>query len=605
MSYEKIGNIDDYIARDLTPEEVDDLLRQCPDPLEDFEPTSDPSDAGEETENEINPDDHWIDEDVIVFDPDADDDPDHGAEGSVTADSLASEEPARSAISIGALDEHIEAISQRGVALAVARTLGPTIRWHSDRGCYMLFDHRGWTRDPAGTASLEIVSREAARISMNHIPADAKGATVYRCKMQSSDFARGAWRLLQGLPGVPSKASDWDRDPLLMGLPNGKALCLRTASVRSARPEDMITRQAGCMPDAHVPIGGWLSFVHELASGDEEIIQFLRCWMFLNLSGLTDEQVFVILVGPGGNGKSVFARIMALIAGTYAGTLDAGALCASAVGTRHPTDLAGLAGCRAVNLSEIEPGMKLAESRIKQMTGQDTISARFLHKDFFEYVPTYKLTMTVNDIPRLVSSNKDAIRRRLRCVPCKAKPTQIVKGLAETLFEREGPGILAWILEAREQALEGLPTALAIETETDAAIDAASWTDDPETSREDQRRKKVFDLFVGDVVETLDRSYQQAEIKASALYDTFLEYLDAITEHRDEYDVGARSHHMMDLKAFGLLASGRFAKKRRADGRVYVGIRTRPIESLEIGGPLKSRRAFALLHAEIQDRRRI
>ena len=78
---------------------------------------------------------------------------------------------------------------------------------------------------------------------------------------------------------------------------------------------------------------------------------------------------------------------------------------------RHPTDLAGLRGARLVTATETEEGRRWAESRIKQLTGGDTVAARFMRQGFFEYRPAFKLIITGNHKPSLRSVD-EAIRRR-------------------------------------------------------------------------------------------------------------------------------------------------------------------------------------------------
>src|SRR6516164_10447754 len=68
---------------------------------------------------------------------------------------------------------------------------------------------------------------------------------------------------------------------------------------------------------------------------------------------------------------------------------------------RHPTDLAGLRGARLVTAVETEEGRRWAESKVKQLTGGDVISARFMRQDFFDYLPTFKLVIAGNHRPSL------------------------------------------------------------------------------------------------------------------------------------------------------------------------------------------------------------
>ena len=112
---------------------------------------------------------------------------------------------------------------------------------------------------------------------------------------------------------------------------------------------------------------------------------------------------------------------------------------------KHPTDLAMLRGARLVTASETEGGRAFAEARIKQMTGGDPITARFMRKDFFIYRPAFKLMIVGNHKPSL--RNVDgALRRRFNIIPFVHKPEAPDPDL-EAKLRQEWPNILRWMIE--------------------------------------------------------------------------------------------------------------------------------------------------------------
>jgi putative DNA primase/helicase len=112
---------------------------------------------------------------------------------------------------------------------------------------------------------------------------------------------------------------------------------------------------------------------------------------------------------------------------------------------KHPTDLAKLRGARLVTASETEADKSWAEARIKQLTGGDVISARFMRQDFFEYLPQFKLMIVGNHTPVLHNVD-DAAKRRFNIVPFILKPNTPDLDLEEKLF-REAGGILQWMIK--------------------------------------------------------------------------------------------------------------------------------------------------------------
>src|SRR5207247_10097020 len=85
-----------------------------------------------------------------------------------------------------------------------------------------------------------------------------------------------------------------------------------------------------------------------------------------------------------------------------------------------PNDLARLKGARLVTASEGEKGARLAEALVKQVTGRDTIAARFLYTEFFDFRPTFTLWLATNPKP-VIRGTDPAIWDRIRLVPFLAR----------------------------------------------------------------------------------------------------------------------------------------------------------------------------------------
>jgi putative DNA primase/helicase len=162
------------------------------------------------------------------------------------------------------------------------------------------------------------------------------------------------------------------------------------------------------------------------------------------LTGDIREHALFFIYGPGGNGKGVFLNTIVKVLGDYATTAAMDTFTASH-SDKHPTDLAKLKGARLVTASETEEGRAWAESRIKQLTGGDRISARFMRQDFFEFDPTFKLVFVGNHKPVLRNVD-DAARRRFNIIPFIHKPDQRDLQL-ETKLEAEWSAILRWMID--------------------------------------------------------------------------------------------------------------------------------------------------------------
>lgn len=239
-------------------------------------------------------------------------------------------------------------------------------------------------------------------------------------------------------------AEVWDRAPWLIGTPGG-TLDLRSGNVRTADPGDHITRQSGAAlaPADAVP-ARWLSFLEDATRGDAELVRFLQQVAGYALTGDTSEHALFFIYGAGGNGKSVFLNTLSGILGEYATTAPMDTFTASQH-DKHPTDLAMLKGARLVTASETEDGRAWAEAKIKQMTGGDPVTARFMRQDFFTFRPEFKLVIVGNHKPRL-NNVDDATRRRLNIIPFIHKPTTPDPDLERALRD-EWPAIFRWMVD--------------------------------------------------------------------------------------------------------------------------------------------------------------
>jgi P4 family phage/plasmid primase-like protien len=235
----------------------------------------------------------------------------------------------------------------------------------------------------------------------------------------------------------------WDQNPFLLGTPDG-TLDLRSGAFRPGRRDDFITRITACSPENSSRASLWTTFLQESTRGDQELIGFLKRVCGYMLTGDVSEHALFFVYGPGGNGKSVFLNTIHNILGDYATTSSMDTFTASK-GDRHPTDLAMLKGARLVSASETEEGRAWAESRIKQLTGGDKISARFMRQDFFTYQPQFKLLIVGNHKPQLQNVD-EAARRRFNIIPFIHKPAQPDRHLEEKL-KAEYRSILGWMVE--------------------------------------------------------------------------------------------------------------------------------------------------------------
>lgn len=259
-------------------------------------------------------------------------------------------------------------------------------------------------------------------------------------------------QLARRAPDLAITGDEFDADPWLLGTQAG-VLDLRTGQPLPSDSGHYVSKRVSVTPALDKP-AKWLQFLEDATGCDAALMDYLQRLAGYCLTGDTREEILVFMHGPGGNGKGVFMNALREILGDYARQAPMQVFLANS-GDRHPTELANLFGARLVLASESPEGRRWDEERIKSLTGRDAISARFMNRDFFEFVPRFKLLVASNHKPRIRTVD-DAWRRRLHLVPFTRKPTTPDPGLKDKL-RAEYPAILNWMIEGAEWwAREGL-----------------------------------------------------------------------------------------------------------------------------------------------------
>jgi putative DNA primase/helicase len=190
----------------------------------------------------------------------------------------------------------------------------------------------------------------------------------------------------------------------------------------------------------------WKQFIREIMNCNAELVQFLQIAAGWALTGDTSEQTMFILFGSGANGKSTFLNTLMKLLGDYAVATPTETFM-KRNNDQISNDIARLRGARLVTTTEAEQGKRLSEPLIKQITGNDALTARFLYGEYFDYVPTFKVFMATNHKP-LIKGTDHGIWRRIKLIPFTTTitPDKQDKHLEEKLLA-EGPGILNWLIE--------------------------------------------------------------------------------------------------------------------------------------------------------------
>ena len=291
----------------------------------------------------------------------------------------------------------------------------------------------------------------------------AREAALLEGKGATAKVVAGVERLARAdEERIAADVAIWDANPDILCTPNG-VVDLKTGELRPAQRDDYCTKQASVTPaPPDTPCDLWGAFLDRVFNRNDDLIAFM--WRFLGycLTGDISEHVFAFLFGTGRNGKGVFCRTIINILGDYANTSPIEMFLESKH-DRHPTEFARLHKVRLTVAQETPKGRSWDEAKIKNMTGGDAITARFMHQNFFDVIPSHKLIIAGNHKPKLKVVD-EAIRARLLLIPFTVTIPEAERDpeLTEKL-RVEYPAILRWMIQGcldwRQNGL-GVPPAV-------------------------------------------------------------------------------------------------------------------------------------------------
>ncbi len=378
-------------------------------------------------------------------------------------------------------DQHL---TDRGNARRCIALYGTDIRFCPGRG-WLVWDGKRWRMDTVG--EIEYRAKQIAAtwkrdadlifatamfsgpLSLDIIMDRAEAMWEWAKASESSAKISAIVRVAQTEPGIPVLNSALDADPWVLNVKNG-TIDLRTLNLRPHCREDLITKLApvNYRPGARLDL--WERFLDQITGGDGDFQEYLQRLSGYQATGDTSEEVFFFFYGPGGSGKSTLVRGWTMVLGDYAATADFETFVKRAGGGSPRNDIARLDGRRMVVSIEVDEGRELAQGIVKTITGGDTVSARYLYKEFFEFVPTFKLDLVANDPPG-VDPDDSAMWRRLRVVPLdNVVPEEDRKPWVKLVLtdpDIAGSAILNWMLEGcRKWQAGGLGEAIAVQEAT-------------------------------------------------------------------------------------------------------------------------------------------
>lgn len=329
------------------------------------------------------------------------------------------------------------------------------IRYCNELKSWMIYNGHRWLEDKDGV--LERLAKkiiEQIRVQAFKEEDEKKQKSLFDAVTKAGN--------IRGITGMVKSASTekivrigsetFDRNKYLLNFKNG-TFDLNENIFKENKSDDYITKLVDINYDSKATCPRWEQFISEIMGNNEGLIKFIQRAIGYSLTGSCEEQKMFICYGYGSNGKSIMMEILREILNDYSRNMTAESLMAKESTSTANGDIARLKGARFVTAKETKEGRKLDEALIKEATGADTMTARYLYKDEFEFVPEFKLWLATNYKPEITGQD-EGIWRRLVLIPFNVQFTSVVndgngmkdKDLKEKL-RTEIPGIINWCIK--------------------------------------------------------------------------------------------------------------------------------------------------------------
>lgn len=332
-----------------------------------------------------------------------------------------------------------------------------------------------------------------------------------------------------------------DKHKMLLNVKNG-IVDLKTGQLLPHDRKAYLTKQIPVNYDPNAPEPElWQKFLSDIFAGDNYLIHYIKKCCGYSICGSTEEQCMFFLHGSGGNGKSVFLEIIRFILGDYATNIQPQSIMLSPKSGNGPSgDIARLKGARLVTSVEPNEGAWLDEGLVKQLTGDDVVTARKMFSEEFEFKPEFKLWIATNHKPRIKGTD-NGIWRRIHLIPFSVQiPADKVDKHLKYKLVKEAESILKWMIDGFTLwKNEGLVMPKAV-------LDAT------EEYRHEMDTLTAF-LEACCVI-------GEGEIKASSLYTVYSKWADDNNEYK------------LSNTKFGREMVKRFEKVKTKNGLVYKGL---------------------------------
>jgi len=396
-----------------------------------------------------------------------------------------------------------------GIGYAFADYYKPIARFNRERGIWYVYDGAVWRPDENALAVAELAKKLADKLYTFALQIkDEDTRNRYIKRVQKLQLRKNRRTMIEDAKSVyPVSHRLFDHNTDLFNCKNG-TLNLTTGEFKPHDPADFLTMMSGITYDPKATCPRWEQFISEVMMNDADLALYLQKALGYALTGDTSLECLFILYGATSrNGKGTTMETFLQIVGDYGKTSNPEMLSTKFGNTNASgpsEEIARLAGIRFVNISEPEKKITFNAALVKRMTGNDTLNARFLHENSFDFKPNFKIFINTNYKPS-VSDMTLFYSCRLKLIPFKRhfEEHEQDKGLKAFFAEESNlSAIFNWCYEGYKRfRAEGLDDPSAVTQATKEYQDESdrigqfvdAWLEEGEVYEE--RTSAVYRLY--------------------------------------------------------------------------------------------------------------
>ena len=444
--------------------------------------------------------------------------------------------------------QRLYSFDDTGNAQRFVDLFGDKVRYCYTDKRWLWYDGRKWCTDMTGAVkrladkAVACMSAELKVYEQTDADEGTDMAKAFEKHMKSSRSNKSKNAMLnEVMHHVPILPSQLDRYKAALNTPGG-VIDLKSGALAPHDPKNYFTKITAVEYSENADCPRWLAFLDDIFRKDKDLIRYVQKAVGYSLTGSTTEQCAFFLYGTGRNGKSTFIDVIRDIFGDYAANIQPETIMVrSNQSTAINSDIARLKGARLVTSVEPNEGVRINEGLLKQLTGDDTVTARKLYGDEFEFKPEFKLWMATNHKP-VIRGTDTGIWRRIHMIPFTVQiPEEKIDRRLKYKLSAELTGIFRWAVEGcLLWQKEGLKMPRAVLEEV----------------REYRREMDVISAFVEDKC-TVGKGLS---VKSSQLFAAYLNWAEQNNEYR------------MSSTKFGMELAKRFEKVKGRGCNYYSGI---------------------------------